>query len=220
LFSAWKPINKTMVHIPALLCCGFGGKCLCFLQWLSECAGGRRKRVSSYFYSVGIFYSIRPFGRTEMAIRKIVQIEDPILKRQSRPVEKFDERLWQLLDDMKETLKKADGAGLAAVQVGVLRRVCVIDGKCQPGASSGEFIEVINPEIVKEDGVQEEEEGCLSLPGKQGITRRPAVVHMRAQDRYGKWHVHYGEGLKARAFCHEIDHMDGILFTERLADRK
>ncbi|MDR3343995.1 MAG: peptide deformylase [Oscillospiraceae bacterium] len=155
-----------------------------------------------------------------MAIRTIVQLGDTILNKRSRPVEKFDDRLAQLLDDMKDTLKKADGAGLAAVQVGVLRRVCVIDVECKKGHSAGEFLELINPEIVKEDGTQEEEEGCLSLPGEQGITRRPAVVHVRAQDRHGKWHIHYGEGIKARAFCHELDHMDGVLFTQRVIRKK
>jgi peptide deformylase len=155
-----------------------------------------------------------------MAIRTIVQLGDPILNKKSRPVESFDERLAQLLDDMKETLKKADGAGLAAVQVGVLRRICVIDTTCEKGRSSGEFLELVNPEIVKEEGVQEADEGCLSIPGEQGLTRRPAIVHVRAQDRHGKWHVHYGENIKARAFCHEIDHMDGVLFTQRLIRKK
>ncbi|MDR0884183.1 MAG: peptide deformylase [Oscillospiraceae bacterium] len=144
-----------------------------------------------------------------MAIRNIVQLGDPILTKASRPVKNFDDRLAQLLDDMRDTLKKADGAGLAAVQVGVLRRVCIVD-------AGGETLELVNPEILKQEGEQVEEEGCLSLPGKQGKTRRPALVDIRAQDRAGKWHIHRGEGVKARAFCHEIDHLDGILFTQRV----
>ena len=151
-----------------------------------------------------------------MAIRNIIQFGDPILNKKSRPVENFDERLALLIDDMKETLKKADGAGLAAVQVGVLRRVCIIDAECKKGKGTTEFLELINPEIIKEEGVQEKEEGCLSVLGEQGITCRPAVVHVRAQDRNGKWHIHYGEDVTARAFCHELDHMDGVLFTERI----
>jgi len=155
-----------------------------------------------------------------MAIRNIIQAGDPILNKKSRNVESFDERLALLIDDMKETLRKADGAGLAAVQVGVLRRVCIIDAECKDSRSASAFLELINPEIVKAEGVQEKEEGCLSVPGKQGITSRPAIVHVRAQDRNGKWHVYYGEDVKARAFCHEIDHMDGILFTERVIRKK
>ncbi|MDR1805258.1 MAG: peptide deformylase [Clostridium sp.] len=155
-----------------------------------------------------------------MALREIVQLGDPILNKTSRPVEKFDERLAQLIDDMKETLKKADGAGLAAVQVGVLRRVCVVDNDGKKGRSSGNYLELVNPEIIFEEGIQEDEEGCLSVPNAQGITRRPALVHVRAQDRNGKWHIYYGDGIKARAFCHEIDHMDGILFTSRVIRSK
>lgn len=145
-----------------------------------------------------------------MGIRNIRVNEDPILKKKSRKVEVFDEKLNILLDDMKDTLYKADGCGLAAVQVGVLKRVVVID------VGEG-LIELINPEIIYEEGEQYEYEGCLSLPGKSGITKRPEIVKVKAQNRDGKWCQYKGEGLKARAFCHEIDHLDGHLYIERLA---
>mgnify|MGYP004657472211 FL=1 len=145
-----------------------------------------------------------------MALRNIKTEEDSILRKTSRPVTDFNDRLFTLLDDMKETMYKADGVGLAAVQVGVLRRAVVID--CGDG-----FLELINPEIIKTSGRQKETEGCLSLPGKSGITLRPSKVKVKAQDRNGKWHEYTGEDLKARCFCHEIDHLDGILFTDKLA---
>lgn len=145
-----------------------------------------------------------------MGIRNIRINDDPILKKVSRPVEVFDERLFILLDDMKDTLYKADGCGLAAVQVGVLKRVVLVD------VGEG-LIELINPEIIETEGVQYEVEGCLSLPGKSGITQRPMSVKVKAQNREGKWCQYKGEGLKARAFCHEIDHLDGHLYTQRLA---
>ena len=145
-----------------------------------------------------------------MALRIIKTEEDPILRKTSRPVTEFNDRLFTLLDDMKETIYKADGVGLAAVQVGVLRRAVVID--CGDG-----FLELINPEIIKSSGRQKETEGCLSLPGKSGITLRPSKVKVKAQDRHGEWHEYTGEDLKARCFCHEIDHLDGILFTDKLA---
>lgn len=148
-----------------------------------------------------------------MAIRNIRFEEDPILKKTSRKVDVFDERLFILLDDMKDTMYKADGCGLAAVQVGVLKRVVVID------VGEG-LIELINPEIIEEKGEQYEYEGCLSLPGKNGITKRPMTVKVKAQNREGKWCQYKGEGLKARAFCHEIDHLDGHLYTERLAPQE
>ena len=144
-----------------------------------------------------------------MAIRNIVTIEDPVLRKKSRPVVNFDEKLWTLLDDMKETLKKADGAGLAAVQVGILRRAVIVD------VGDGKPLELINPEIVVTSGEQEGQEGCLSLPGKWGVVRRPEFVKVRAQNRKGQWCMFKGEGLKARCFCHEIDHLDGIVFTDR-----
>ena len=144
-----------------------------------------------------------------MAIRNIVTIDDPVLRKKSRLVVNFDEKLWTLLDDMKETLKKADGAGLAAVQVGILRRAVIVD------VGDGKPLELINPEIVETSGEQEGQEGCLSLPGKWGVVRRPEFVKVRAQNRKGQWCMFKGEGLKARCFCHEIDHLDGIVFTDR-----
>lgn len=145
-----------------------------------------------------------------MAIRNIVKIGDPILNKKSRVVDKFDERLFSLLDDMKDTLYNANGAGLAAVQVGILRRIVVMD--CGDG-----YLELINPEImsVSEDK-QFETEGCLSLPGKYGKTERPKSVIVKAQNRNGTWVVYKGSDLKARCFCHEIDHLDGILYTKHL----
>ena len=145
-----------------------------------------------------------------MAIRNIVKVGDPVLKKTSREVVKFDDRLFTLLDDMKETMYKADGVGLAAVQVGVLKRVVVID--CGDG-----YLELINPEITHREGEQVEMEGCLSLPGEYANTIRPEKVKVKAQNREGKWCLYSGEGLKARCFCHEIDHLDGFVFTDRLA---
>ncbi|MBQ1895318.1 MAG: peptide deformylase [Clostridia bacterium] len=144
-----------------------------------------------------------------MALRKIVTKEDPILKKKCRPVEKFDDRLHMLLDDMAETMYAADGVGLAAPQVGMLRRVVVMD--------IGEgLLELVNPEIIERKGEQCAEEGCLSIPGEYYETIRPAYVKVKAQDRNGEWHEYEGEELKARCFCHELDHLDGVLFTERL----
>lgn len=148
-----------------------------------------------------------------MAIRNIVKIGDPILAKKSRPVEKFDNRLWELLDDMKETMYQANGVGLAAVQVGILRRVIVVD--CGDG-----YLELVNPEIISTEGDQFEEEGCLSLPGESGVTHRPATVKIKAQDRNGKWCIYKGGGLKARCFCHETDHLDGIVFTQRVIKKE
>ena len=145
-----------------------------------------------------------------MAIRNIVKVGDPVLKKTSREVVKFDDRLFTLLDDMKETMYKADGVGLAAVQVGVLKRVVVMD--CGDG-----YLELINPEITHREGEQVEMEGCLSLPGEYANTIRPEKVKVKAQNREGKWCLYSGEGLKARCFCHEIDHLDGFVFTDRLA---
>ena len=146
-----------------------------------------------------------------MAIRIIRTEEDPILRKTSRPVTKFDEKLWTILDDMRETMKKANGVGLAAVQVGLLRRAVIIDVDDGSGV-----IELINPEIVEYDGEQEGQEGCLSLPDKWAIVKRPNHVKVRAQNRNGAWRFVEGEGLKARALCHEIDHLDGHLFTDRM----
>ena len=144
-----------------------------------------------------------------MALRKIVVEGDPVLKKKSRPVEKFDARLAELLDDMRQTLYSAEGVGLAAVQVGVLRRVVVVD------VGDG-LLELVNPEIIEAEGEQRESEGCLSLPGEYGETIRPAVVKVKAQNREGKWCIYKGDGLKARCFCHEIDHLDGILYSQKV----
>ena len=145
-----------------------------------------------------------------MALRNIREDGDPILRKKARPVTDFNDRLFDLLDDMAETMYNAPGVGLAGPQVGVLRRVVVID------VGDG-LIELINPEIIEATGEQYEVEGCLSLPGKSGITKRPMCVKVKAQNRDGRWCQYKGEGLKARAFCHEIDHLDGHLYTERLA---
>ena len=145
-----------------------------------------------------------------MALRKIRVNDDSILRKKSRPVEKFDERLWELLDDMRDTLLRANGLGLAAVQIGVLRRVVVVNFE------SG-YAELINPEILEAKGEQCEEEACLSLPHKAGVTRRPMSVKVRAQNRNGNWVLYEGSELKARCFCHEIDHLDGKLYSDALA---
>lgn len=144
-----------------------------------------------------------------MAIRNILteDKDGSFLAKKSRPVEKFDRRLGELLDDMAETLHSANGVGLAAVQVGVLRRVVVID------IYDGEGVrELVNPVIVESDGEQESLEGCLSVPGKWGMTKRPKHVKVRAQDRNGKTFEYEGEDLLATVSCHEIDHLDGTLF--------
>ena len=149
-----------------------------------------------------------------MALRKIVVQGDECLSKVCRPVTEFNAHLHQLLDDMTETLEDANGAGLAAPQVGVLRRVCVVLDE-----GSEEFIELVNPEIVAQSGEQTGLEGCLSVPGKWGIVTRPDVVRVRAQDRYGDWFEVEGEGLTARAFCHEIEHLDGHMYYEKVEGR-
>ena len=144
-----------------------------------------------------------------MAIRKVVTSEDPILRKQSRKVDNFNERLWTLLDDMKDTMYKAEGVGLAAVQVGILRRVIVVD------VGDG-LLELINPEIIETSGSIKDTEGCLSVPGESGTVERPEYVKIKAQNRDGVWRRYEGTGLKARCFCHEIDHLDGILYTDKV----
>ena len=144
-----------------------------------------------------------------MALRKIVEQGDECLTKVCRPVEKFDRRLHILLDDMAETLADANGAGLAAPQVGVLRRVCLVLDE-----ESEEFLELINPEIIRTCGRIEGPEGCLSSPGEYGIVPRPEKARVRAQNRDGEWFEMSGEGLLARAFCHELDHLDGKLFKD------
>lgn len=146
-----------------------------------------------------------------MALRKIVEQGEECLTKVCRPVTAFNAHLHELLDDMRETLVNANGAGLAAPQVGVLRRACLVLDE-----ESEEYIELINPEIVESSGEQTGLEGCLSVPGKWGIVTRPNVVKVRAQDRDGNWFEVEGEGLTARAFCHEIEHLDGHLYTEHI----
>ena len=143
-----------------------------------------------------------------MAIRNIVQVGDDVLRQQCSPVEEFDEKLWLLLDDMKETVKKEEGAGLAAPQVGILRRVVVVD------VEEGYF-EFINPKIIKQSGEQNGWEGCLSVKGKQGVVSRPMKVTLRFQDRNGDPFVVKAKGFFARAICHELDHLDGVLYIDR-----
>ncbi len=153
-----------------------------------------------------------------MALRNIITKEDPSLYKTSRVVEKFDARLHTLLDDMKETLLASGGVGLAAPQVGVLKRVCLVMETNVEEGQEEYVIELINPEIIEAEGEQEGPEGCLSFPEEYGIVRRPAKVKVKAQDRNGNFFEVTGEGLTARCFCHEIDHLDGIVFTE-LAER-
>lgn len=146
-----------------------------------------------------------------MALRKIIERGDPCLTKVCRQVTDFNPHLHQLLDDMRETLEEANGAGLAAPQVGVLRRACLV-----LDMDSEEYIELVNPEIIRQSGEQTGLEGCLSVPGKWGIVTRPDYVRVRAQDRNGQWFETEGEGLTARAFCHEIEHLDGHLFVEHI----
>ncbi len=149
-----------------------------------------------------------------MALRNIKTEENPILRKKSREVEEFNDRLFGLLDDMKETLYKADGVGLAAPQVGVLKRVVVIDLRDNGAAG---YTELINPVIIEASGEQTVNEACLSLPHKTGKTLRPMYVKVRAQNRRGEWFEIEGTELMARCLCHEIDHLNGILFTDQLA---
>ena len=143
-----------------------------------------------------------------MAVLKIVKFDEPMIRKVSRPVEEITPRILTLLDDMKDTMRDAGGCGLAAVQVGVLRRVVVIEDE------DGKIYEMINPRIISYAGTQEENEGCLSNPGHYGITRRPMVAVVEALDRNGKKYTLKGKGLLARAICHECDHLDGKLYTD------
>ena len=147
-----------------------------------------------------------------MAIRAIITEEDPILHKRCHAVTQFDEKLWNLLDDMKETLAKANGVGLAAPQVGILRRVVLVVN------DEGTVLELVNPEILDQKGEQDGLEGCLSIPGKFGYVKRPMWVKVRAQNRHGEWVEYEGEELTARCFCHELAHLDGHLYSE-LADQ-
>lgn len=145
-------------------------------------------------------------------LRTILTEGDPVLNKKSHPITKFDQRLWDLLDDMAETLKASNGAGLAAPQVGILRRVVLVVN------SEDEVLELINPTIVSAEGEQEGLEGCLSVPGKWAFLKRPMTVRVRAQDRNGNWFEAEDSEMTARCFCHELEHLDGHLFVER-ADR-
>lgn len=148
-----------------------------------------------------------------MAMRTIIEQGDEALAKRCHPVTNFDERLWELLDDMHDTLEEAHGYGLAAPQVGILRRVCLVT------ASDGHIIELINPEILETAGEQEGYEGCLSVPGLYGWVKRPDWAKVRAQDRNGTFFEAEDVGMSARCFCHEIEHLDGHLFTERVQGR-
>ena len=142
-----------------------------------------------------------------MGLRKILTDKEPALHKVCKPVVNFDRKLHKLLDDMAETLEEANGVGLAAPQVGILRRVVIVD--------TGEgILELINPELIETDGEQEGAEGCLSVPGKYGLVKRPYYAKVRAQDRNGEWFEAEGEELIGRCFCHELDHLDGILYTQ------
>lgn len=148
-----------------------------------------------------------------MAILNIVKEGDPILRKTSREVTEITPRIIRLLDDMIDTLKEANGAGLAAVQVGVLRRVVLVDTE-----ETG-LLEMINPKIIAYTGEQEEAEGCLSVPGVWGTVKRPESVTVKALNRNGEEFTVTGKGLAARAFCHEIDHLDGTLFIDKIVER-
>ncbi len=142
-----------------------------------------------------------------MALRQILTDKEPALHKVCKPVVNFDRKLHTLLDDMKETLMEANGVGLAAPQVGILRRVVIVD-------TGEEILELINPELIETDGEQEGAEGCLSVPNRYGLVKRPYYAKVRAQDRNGQWFEAEGEELIGRCFCHELDHLDGILYTQ------
>ena len=147
-----------------------------------------------------------------MALRKVVKVGEEVLRKKSKPVKDFDEDLWELLDDMKNTMYENDGMGLAAPQVGVLRRVIVID-------VNNDFMELINPEIIKTKGEDIEEEGCLSVGSFRGRVKRPYEITVRACDRFGYPFTITGEKWLARCICHEVDHLDGVLFVDKSIDK-
>ena len=144
-----------------------------------------------------------------MALRQIVKEGDSVLRKKCRPVTEYNEKLWTLLDDMKETLLESGGVGLAAPQVGILRKAVVVLETNVPEGEEEHIIELVNPEIIDQSGEQEGPEGCLSFPGEYGLVSRPLNVTVRAQDRFGNTFT----GLTARCFCHEIDHLSGVVFT-------
>ena len=150
-----------------------------------------------------------------MATRMILKNGDPQLRKHCHEVKDFNPRLHTLLDDMRQTLAESNGVGLAAPQVGIIRRACIVMETNVPEGEDEYFIELVNPEIIERDGEQEGGEGCLSLPEQYGVVKRPNHVKVRAQDRNGNTFEVEGTGLTARCFCHEIDHLDGVLFTDR-----
>ncbi|MGD9900980.1 MAG: peptide deformylase [Spirochaetales bacterium] len=143
-----------------------------------------------------------------MALRKIVFDTDPQIRKKSKPVTEFDENLHELLDDMKETMQKADGVGLAAIQVGILKRVVIVE-------VNNMFLELVNPEIVSSEGEQQNIEGCLSIQNCSGLVKRPATISVKALDRFGNNFMIVGTDYLAVALSHEIDHLDGILYTDK-----
>lgn len=145
-----------------------------------------------------------------MTIREILTDEDPVLHKRCHPVTQFDDRLADLIDDMRATLSDAGGAGLAAPQVGILRRVVVLIDE------NDEMLELVNPELISQEGEQNGLEGCLSVPGLWGYVKRPMRAKVKAQDRKGNWFEAEGEGIVARCFCHELEHLDGHVFTEHV----
>ena len=146
-----------------------------------------------------------------MELRKIMTEKDPALHKVCRPVTEFNDRLHRLLDDMTETLRQANGVGLAAPQVGILRRAVVVE------TGEENMLELVNPRILEQSGEQDGAEGCLSVPGKWGMVKRPNYVKLQAQDRFGNWFEVEAEALIARCFCHELDHLDGHLYTEKVS---
>ncbi len=151
-----------------------------------------------------------------MALLKIVTSEDCLLRKTSRPVDEISPKIITLLDDMKDTLVKENGVGLAAPQVGILRRIFIIDTGIEEGKC--EIVEFINPKIIKTSGNEEDVEGCLSVPDKHGLVTRPTKVTVEAQDRNGNTFTYTGEGLMARCLCHENDHLDGILYIDKASE--
>jgi peptide deformylase len=148
-----------------------------------------------------------------MALREIVKEGDELLRKKSKPVKTFDESLWNLLEDMTESMYKNHGMGLAAVQVGVLKRVVVME-------VNGAFFEMINPEIISQKGMVEDEEACLSVPNKRGIVPRPEEVTVRFMDRFGYSMTITGEDNFARCVCHELDHLDGVLYVDKVINKE
>lgn len=147
-----------------------------------------------------------------MARRNIVKMGDPLLRKICKPVEKFDEKLWQLLDDMKETLDFAEGLGLAASQVGILKRVCIVE-------YDGVLYELVNPVLVKSKGKCVDNEGCLSVVGFRGMVERPEKIDIEYYNRYGEKIKFHADGYFARVFLHEMDHLDGILFADKMVKK-